>query len=418
MQTPLPDGMTKRGKSYWADFRHRGQRIRKSLSRNLKTATTLLTELRARLERGDYGIVDNDCRLDLLEKQFLQHCRQTIKPGSLKKYTRSLANILPAMPQRVRHLTAASVMSYRDKRIHVDQVKANTVNQEVDTLGRLLRWAVNQRLIGCNPLDKIKPLPVEEFGSRALEPNEVDYLLAFSPPHWRDIWYAYLVTGMRNQELATLTFDDIDWEAREIIVRAGHAKSGRERRIPIDDGLWDILKHQEATRHERRAGTNANPKYSAQVATKLTHDHVFVSTANTWMRMNCIHAAMMRCCGKAGIETKTFDAAGNLVTRVDVHSLRKTFATELIESGADPKSVQELLGHQTLEITMRLYAKVRRGTKRQAVGRLSYGRGVQAPAHLIEFPNGANDPTTHTGVHKMSTTGSGPDGRQAQAVAE
>jgi hypothetical protein len=71
---------------------------------------------------------------------------------------------------------------------------------------------------------------------------------------------------------------------------------------------------------------------------------------------------------------------------VDVHSLRRTFATELIVNGADPKSVQELLGHKTLAMTMKLYAKVRPQNKRQAVARLSYGGGVTAPAHLVGFP--------------------------------
>ncbi len=91
-----------------------------------------------------------------------------------------------------------------------------------------------------------------------------------------------------------------------------------------------------------------------------------------------------------------------------MHSLRRTFATELIEGGADPKSVQELLGHRTLEITMRLYAKVRRGTKRQAIGRLSYGQGAAAPDHVVAFPGG----------HKMSTVGKTPAGVATQAVAE
>jgi integrase len=270
---------------------------------------------------------------------------------------------------------------------------------------------VNQRIIGTNPLDKIKPLPVDDFGSRALEPNEVEDLLAFSPPHWRDIWYAYLVTGMRNQELAKLKFDDIDWEAREVIVRAVNAKNGRERRIPIDDGLWEILKNLEAGRGDRRPGTNRNPKYSAQVREKFTTAHVFVSTANSWMRTGCVHASLMRCCKKAGIVTRVFNDKGELVTRVDVHSLRKTFATELIEQGADPKSVQELLGHRTLEITMKLYARIRKGTKRQAMGRLSYGKGAAAPAHLVEFPGGKSG-------HKTSTIASGADGEPAQAVAE
>lgn len=58
MQTELPEGMTKRGRTYWADFRHGGQRVRKSLSRDLKTAKRLLIELRARMERGGQIFLD------------------------------------------------------------------------------------------------------------------------------------------------------------------------------------------------------------------------------------------------------------------------------------------------------------------------------------------------------------------------
>jgi len=76
---------------------------------------------------------------------------------------------------------------------------------------------------------------------------------------------------------------------------------------------------------------------------------------------------------------------------VDVHSLRRTFATELIVNGADPKSVQELLGHKTLVMTMKLYAKVKPQNKRQAVAKLSYGHGVTAPSHVLEYPSSSAD---------------------------
>ena len=208
--------------------------------------------------------------------------------------------------------------------------------------------------------------------------------------------------------MATLTFDDIDWEGREVIVRASRAKNGRERRIPIDDGLWDILGQQEATRADRQPNNRAAPRYDEQIQAKFSRDHVFVSTANTLMTSKCVYSALMRCCNRAGIDTKVVDGDGKVLTHVDVHSLRKTFATELIEGGADPKSVQTLLGHQTLEITMKLYTKLRRGTKRQAVGRLSYGAGASAPEHLLEFPN----------RHKTVTTGPESQAPTAQAVAE
>ncbi|MHC4407254.1 MAG: hypothetical protein ACYTG0_47195 [Planctomycetota bacterium] len=82
----LPDGMARRGTVYWADFRAGGRRIRKSLSRNLKTARQLLIELRARAERGDYGLLDNDVSVEDLKKEYLRHCRQTKKPGTVERY--------------------------------------------------------------------------------------------------------------------------------------------------------------------------------------------------------------------------------------------------------------------------------------------------------------------------------------------
>jgi integrase len=89
----------------------------------------------------------------------------------------------------------------------------------------------------------------------------------------------------------------------------------------------------------------------------------------------------MRCCGLAEIPTKTPDAEGRLVEHADLHSLRRTFAASLISSGADPKSVQELLGRRTLDMTTR-----------QALTELSYGKGVLAPEGVLPYPGAASIP--------------------------
>ena len=95
-----------------------------------------------------------------------------------------------------------------------------------------------------------------------------------------------------------------------------------------------------------------------------------------------VYEAFLRCCKLANIPTKTVDSEGRLVEHVDVHSLRRTLATNAIVHGADPKSVQEILGHRTLDMTMRIYARVKGMPKRQAVARLSYALGATPSEHL------------------------------------
>ena len=66
---------------------------------------------------------------------------------------------------------------------------------------------------------------------------------------------------------------------------------------------------------------------------------------------NVLLPKFYRICRKAGIEDEWPDGS------VDIHSLRVTYCTMTIGNGADPKSVQDILGHSTLALTMKTYAK-------------------------------------------------------------
>ena len=290
---------------------------------------------------------------------------------------------------RVQQLDVSLILTYRQERL-AGGTSPGRVNYEEATLHRMLRWGARHKIIGSSPLDGVKALPhLRPKDGRALDPDEVKRLLAASSQRWRDVWYCYLVTGMPLNELVQLTFDDVDWESRELIVRPHRSKNRRGRRIPIDDGLWRILKGQEAGRVERQPSEGI--RFGVSMRERFSDRHVFVGRECNPLTDRNVYHALMKCCCKAGIATQTFDAEGLPLEHVDVHSLRRTFATELIVNGADPKSVQDLLGHKTLTMTMKLYAKVRPQNKRQAVAKLSYGEGVTAPMHLIEYPTGPSD---------------------------
>jgi hypothetical protein len=88
----------------------------------------------------------------------------------------------------------------------------------------------------------------------------------------------------------------------------------------------------------------------------------------------------------AGIQIQTCDALGCVIEHLDLHSLRRTFTTNLIVGGADPETVRQLLGHRTLKMTLKIYTRIRSQTKRQALAKLTYGQGAMVPDHVVEFP--------------------------------
>jgi integrase/recombinase XerD len=387
----LPDGMVQRPgrKGYYADFRVRGRRVQEKLGTDFDAAKTILADLRARAEKGARGLVGNDYALAKLRERYLKRCRQE-RPRSVKRYEDALDHILGWLNlTKVDQLHTDLILDYREHRLAT--ACPGTVNYEVGVLGTMLRWGVRQRLIGSNPIDGIDLLPHQKKDGRALEDDEVRRLLDSSRQPWRDIWYAYLVTGLREDELASLLFTDVDCDARELIVRGYNAKGKRERRVPIDDGLWDILQRQRAGAPGRQpVDYRGRPEIAERVRALFTRDRVFVSRCNTPLTRQGLYEAFMRCCARAGIEVATYDPDGRLVEHVDVHSLRRTFATNALVNGADPKSVQEILGHRTLKLTMQIYAKVKAGPKRQAVGKLSYAKGTTPPSHVLPLTGTAN----------------------------
>ena len=120
------------------------------------------------------------------------------------------------------------------------------------------------------------------------------------------------------------------------------------RRIPIEAGLWTILQRMLAERDDRkptRGRTSPLNPGGSRTLERFTRDLVFVNTCNSPLdSKNKVYNSFRSYCKRAGIEVKRVDSDGHEIDHVDVHSLRRTFATSLIERAADPNSVQEYWG--------------------------------------------------------------------------
>ena len=341
-------GMTKRGDTYWADFTRRGERIRRSLETTVKkVAVERLDKLRADAGNGDWGLLDNRLPLAEVQAQYLRHVAQTKAGATHEAYAVRLNNILPKMPREVHQLRHQHVLAYREER-QAQGFGNGSINSDVITLTGALNWAVKAGLIASCPIKGIERLPHEPRGARPLTEEEIGLLLEHSPERWARVWYCLATTGLRRCEIVGLRFDHIDVEGRELDIPAELAKGSKPRRLPIDARLWSYL--EDALVDRGAKGT------------------VFGITVTT------IRHALRRCCKLAGIDD----------TDVSPHSLRKSFCIACFRAGGDPATVMELMGHASVEITLKVYRLVAAVDRSKVIARLAWGSGrVAKPDHIV-----------------------------------
>lgn len=193
-------------------------------------------------------------------------------------------------------------------------------------------------------------------------------------------------TGMRLMECMTLRIKDIDFGRREIIIRCG--KGGKDRVTMLPMTLIPALREQivlakeiyEADRAANRPGVMLPDalelKYS-RAATQWGWFWVFPSDHESTdprtgivRRHHMYEQTLQRAIRKAATDAR-------LIKRVTAHTFRHSFATHLLESGYDIRTVQELLGHSDVSTTMIYLHVLNRG-----------GKGVASPIDQLAESNG------------------------------
>lgn len=227
-----------------------------------------------------------------------------------------------------------------------DGIHPSTVNRDMDRVKAAFSQAVEWGLVTQNPLkgmkritrgieDRVRYLtPKEEKALRkALNEREAnakarrasgnEWRAARGQPllkpitgysdHLMPMTLLALNTGMRRGELTQLTWDDINMPAKILTVRAGYAKSGKARHIPLNAEAVSVLKNY------RKQHTGKGSLFGV------------VSVSKAW---NALTA-------EAKIEDFRF------------HDLRHTFASHLVMAGVDLNTVRELMGHGDIKMTLR-----------------------------------------------------------------
>ncbi|MBI3450635.1 MAG: integron integrase [Acidobacteria bacterium] len=188
-------------------------------------------------------------------------------------------------------------------------------------------------------------------------------------------------SGLRLLECARLRVKDVDFETRQIVVRAGKGNKDRITMLPSSAGV-PLWKHLECARlqHERdvasgggwvalpdsiaRKYPNAGREWPWQWIFPATRQYVDPATGRR--HRHHLHESALQRSVRAAV------LAADIPKPASCHTFRHSFATHLLEDGYDIRTVQELLGHRDVATTMIYTHVLNRG-----------GRGVLSPADKL-----------------------------------
>ena len=234
--------------------------------------------------------------------------------------------------------TPQDVMAYLNA-LHEKQLSAVTINNYLSALRGLYDWAIAEHLVTHNPFRRLNVKVKTALPSEVQSLKDVARAIAaIDVPLYRMFLAFQLHTGMRINEVRTLTLDCLDMKRRRVYIV--EAKGGKSRTVPLNDTIYARMR--EYLDEERR------PSPSPYVFASKTGAPICKTTINRHLK-------------QAAYEV--------LDTPLTSHALRHAFTTDLYDKGVMETTLSELLGHAEPKTTRR-YIRVRHNHLHDAVNRL------------------------------------------------
>ncbi len=368
--------------SWWVDFTYRFERVRRRSPLNTRAGAQEF-EIYLRGFVSQHGSVakavaaespQTGSPMPTFETFTVRWLRDYVdvinKPSEQRNKRMYLrAHLLPAFGQRLLDaITTADIAGYT--RAMRDQgLAAKTVNNHLTVLRRCLATAVDWGELAAVPRMKFLKTTPPPF--RFLDERETAALLAACRPGlWRTMVLVALKTGLRYSELAALEWADLDLAAgmlsvHRAVVRGhmGTPKNGRIRHVPLTGDVVEAL---------RALGPGTGPVFQ--------RDGQMISYGCA------LRYLWRRASPRAGLPPMGW------------HVMRHTFASRLVSRGAPLKAIQDLLGHGTINMTLR-YAHLTPGVLREAMAlleptaaELTATRGQPQPTLTSDTPVLAHAP--------------------------
>lgn len=287
--------------------------------------------------------------------------KQTVRPNTVRNYTERYERNIKCV--------IGSKLLTDVKPIHCQRIfskmaeegyKTTTIYQTRIALYNMLEFAKENDVLINNPCKKSvksdmgKPSEKKEALTIDVQKKFLEAVVGYS---YENQYRFVLQTGLRTGELAGLKWSDIDFKNRTMKIertmeyrysvgewRVGPPKSkSGYRTIPLTDEAIRILENQKAKNK------------SLKLVPIEWSDTVFLCRKGTPVKNSTYDTGLFKYCDRIGIP------------RFSMHVLRHTFATRCIEGGMKPKTLQKILGHSNIGITMNLYVHITEDEKHREI---------------------------------------------------
>lgn len=310
-----------------------------------------LQSLRRNADEGILPSREPHIRLDDFLDRWLDAIRSSVRQSTYVSYELNARRLKKLLGRAQLSALTPLMIQTAYAKLSAQGLSARSVLQIHATLHRALEQAVKWGMLARNPSSAVeRPRPKRaEMSTLTLD----ELLRLFGAARGGRMYGMFVLlgtTGMRVGEALGLKWDDVDLVGRRLVIRRAQQrhtgrglvmvepKTARSRRtVHLTELAVEALEeHREYTKLLRAAARDRWRESGL----------VFTSTVGDGMEAGVVNDNLNRLIAKAELP------------RIRVHDLRHTVATILLQGGAHPKLVQELLGHSTITLTLDTYSHV------------------------------------------------------------
>lgn len=256
---------------------------------------------------------------------------------TVRNYRRDIERFAAGLPDGAEHfdptqVEASDIREWIIRRTEHEGISPASMNRELASLRSLFRWLRNTGAIHSDPCRNIPALKTARRLPAFVPESRMSAVLDdcnrsggdFKSQRNALIVSMFYVCGLRLAELVGIDCDDLADDGSSLVV---HGKGDRQRMVPVVETVRKELVHYLHSVRPQAAGDESGKA-------------LFLSGKGRRISRSVVYRVVRDALQQAGVQGKK-----------SPHILRHTFATHLLDGGADLREIQELLGHTSLQAT-------------------------------------------------------------------